>query len=98
MSIRNAYVRWSVRSVALTAGQFNAPFSRQYLTSITAIEPADRAAVVDALRPQRDIGVMAECAVSTLGTLALGAFNAEDAAPQPDRAGAGSILIRRGAL
>jgi hypothetical protein len=77
VSLRDAYIRWSMAPLAITAGQYKVAFSRQYITSITAIELADRAAVVDALAPKRDIGVMAECALSSLGTVSLGVFNGE---------------------
>ena len=60
VSLRDAYIRWTLTPLAITAGQFKVPFSRQFITSITLIETADRAAVVDAFAPKRDIGVMAE--------------------------------------
>src|SRR5262249_44535782 len=53
------------------------PFSREYITSITAIETADRATVVDTLATKRDIGVMADVAIGAWSTLALGVFNGE---------------------
>ena len=76
-SLRDAYIRWSYAPVSLWFGQFKTPFSREYITSITAIETADRATVVDTLATKRDIGVMADCAIGSLATLAFGVFNGE---------------------
>jgi hypothetical protein len=77
VGLRDAFVRWSATPWAVQAGQFKVPFSREYLTSITAIETAERSAVVDALAPKRDLGVMAEVALPSSGGLWLGAFNGE---------------------
>ena len=76
-SLRDAYIRWSSAPVSLWFGQFKTPFSREYITSITAIETADRATVVDTLATKRDIGVMADYAIGSLATLAFGVFNGE---------------------
>jgi hypothetical protein len=77
VALRDAYLRWSHAPLAITAGQFKTPFSRQYLTSITMIETADRATVVDTLAPKRDIGVMAELTPRPPLTLSAGVFNGE---------------------
>lgn len=77
VSLRDAYIRWTRPNLTLTAGQFKVPFSREFITSITVIETADRAAVVDALAPKRDLGVMAEYNWRSTLTLSAGAFNGE---------------------
>jgi phosphate-selective porin O/P len=77
VSLRDAYIRWAYAPWALTIGQYKTPFSREYLTSITAIETADRATVVDTLAPKRDLGAMGEVAIGSYATLALGVFNGE---------------------
>jgi hypothetical protein len=41
------------------------------------VETADRATVVDSIATKRDIGVMAQYAVGSYGTLSLGLFNGE---------------------
>jgi hypothetical protein len=76
VALRDAYVRWSPSRFSLWMGQFKTPFSREYLNSITAIETADRAAVVDTLATKRDIGVMAEYTIP-LGAAFIGVFNGE---------------------
>ena len=77
VSLRDAYIRWQSEAFTLTAGQFKVPFSREFITSITTIETADRATVVDSLAPKRDIGIMGEWRISTLATLSLGAYNGD---------------------
>jgi len=77
VSLRDAYIRWQSDAVTVTAGQLKVPFSREFITSITAIETADRATVVDSLAPKRDIGIMGEMRVSTLATLSLGVYNGD---------------------
>ena len=76
VALRDAYVRWTHAPWSITAGQFKTPFSREYMTSITAIETADRSTVVDTLAPKRDVGVMGEWA-RPWGSAALGVFNGE---------------------
>lgn len=49
VSLRDAVVRWARGPVSLSAGQFKTPFSREYLASITVVETAERAVVVDTL-------------------------------------------------
>jgi len=77
VSLRDAYVRWARSWFALQGGQFKTPFSRSYLTSITAWETVDRPAVVDTLATKRDIGVMAELFRGVDASLSLGVFNGE---------------------
>lgn len=77
VSLRDAYIRWESEAFTFTAGQFKLPFSREFITSITAIETADRATVVDSLAPKRDIGIMGEWRISTLAALSLGAYNGD---------------------
>lgn len=76
VSLRDAYLRWTRGWLSVTGGQFKTPFSREYLTSITQIETADRSVAVDSLAPKRDIGVMAE-ATKPFGSLSAGVFNGE---------------------
>src|SRR5262245_28167955 len=76
-SLRDAYLRWTQAPFSVWFGQFKTPFSREYITSITAIETADRATVVDTLATKRDIGVMADWAIGSYATLAFGVFNGE---------------------
>ena len=77
MSLREAYARWAYWPVAFTFGQNKVPFSREYLIPVTALETADLAAVVDTLGPKYDLGVTGECALSTLGSFAIGVYNGE---------------------
>jgi hypothetical protein len=77
VGLRDAYVRWKRAPVAVTAGQYKTPFSREYLTSITAVETVDRSSVVDGLAPKRDIGIMAEAEAGSYATLSAGVFNGE---------------------
>jgi len=58
VALRDAYMKWTHGPLAVTAGQFKTPFSRDYVTSLTVIETADRPSVVDSLAPKRDIGAM----------------------------------------
>ncbi len=79
VSLREAIVRWNPAPLALTAGEFKTPFSREYLIPVPALELADLAVVVDSLAPKYDVGVMAEYAFGVLGTLYAGVFNGEGA-------------------
>ncbi len=76
VSLRDAYMKWTHGPFAVTGGQYKTPFSRSYLMSITALETADRAMVVDTLAPKRDIGLMAEYTDPWV-TLSTGVFNGE---------------------
>ena len=76
VSLQDAYVRYNPGKWALQAGQFETPFSREFITSLADVETADRSAAVDSLAPKRDIGLMGEYNfpwVSVLG----GVFNGE---------------------
>lgn len=77
VSLRDALAKWTYGPFALTAGQFKTPFTREFIMSITQVETAERAAVVDALAPKRDIGVMGEAAWGPDAALQLGVFNGE---------------------
>jgi hypothetical protein len=77
VSLREAILRWNPGPLAITAGQFKTPFSREYLIPVPALETADFAAVVDSLVPKYDLGVMAEVALGPFATLSTGAFNGE---------------------
>jgi len=75
--------RWSA-----AVGQFKAPFSREELQSAGAVELAERALVVDALAPGRDVGAMAEWRPGGGASLVqVGVFNGEGEnwATNPDR-------------
>ncbi len=76
-SLRDAFVRWTRSGFTIWAGQYKTPFSAQFLTPLTHVETADRAAVVDALAPKRDIGVMADYAWRGRATASFGVFNGE---------------------
>jgi hypothetical protein len=77
VSLRDAYIRWTRNDFVVWAGQFKTPFSPEFIMSITQVETADRATVVDTLAPKRDIGVMATYAFRPYVTLAAGFFNGE---------------------
>src|SRR6185295_5791638 len=77
VSLREAIIRWAPGSVALTAGQFKTPFSREYLLPVPVLETPDFAGVVDSLSPKYDVGVMAEYSTNTIGQVYLGVFNGE---------------------
>lgn len=77
VALRDAYIRWTRQAFSVTAGQYKTPFSPEYLTSITQVETADRATVVDSLAPKRDIGVMAQYALGKWVDLQAGLFNGE---------------------
>jgi hypothetical protein len=97
VGLRDAYVRWTDAPIVITAGQFKTPFSRQYLTSITQIETADRATVVDTLAPKRDVGIMAEYTPRQLLTLSAGVFNGDGQNATANRDSVG-LLVTRAAL
>jgi phosphate-selective porin len=77
VSLTDAYIRYTRGRAGVQAGQFKTPFTREYWTSITDIETADRSTVTDSLAPKRDIGIMADYALGGRGTIWLGAFNGE---------------------
>ena len=76
VSLREAIIRWTSAPYALQLGQFKAPFSREYLIPVPALETADFSAVVDSLAPKYEIGAMAEYALPSFGVWA-GVFNGE---------------------
>jgi phosphate-selective porin len=77
VSLQDAYVRWAHNALGVQVGQFKTPFTREFITSLTAVETADRSTVVDSLAPKRDIGVMADYAVGGRATVSAGIFNGE---------------------
>jgi hypothetical protein len=77
VSLRDAYIRWTHDWLAVQAGQFKTPFSRNFVTSLSLLETVDRPAVVDTLATKRDIGVMAEYLPRPEASLSLGVFNGE---------------------
>ena len=77
VALGDAYARYASGPWAVQAGQYKVPFARQYITALPDVETADRAAVVDALAPKRDIGIMAEYGYRKIATLTAGVFNGE---------------------
>jgi phosphate-selective porin OprO and OprP len=77
-----ATARWSA-----AVGQFKVPFSREELQSAGVVELAERALVVDALAPGRDVGAMGEWRPGGSASLVqVGVFNGEgeNRATNPD--------------
>ncbi len=77
VSLADAYLRYVRGSLGVQLGQFKTPFTREYLTSLTEVETADRATVVDSLAPKRDLGLMVDYAAGGRATLQLGIFNGQ---------------------
>src|ERR671933_130932 len=77
VSLQDAYVRWTRNSLGVQIGQFKTPFTREFITSLSEVETADRATVVDSLAPKRDIGIMGDYALGGRITLSAGIFNGE---------------------
>lgn len=77
VSLQDAYIRWTRNALGLQIGQFKTPFTREFVTSLTEVETADRATVVDSLAPKRDLGIMADYAIGGRATIAAGIFNGE---------------------
>jgi phosphate-selective porin len=77
VSLKDAYVRWTRNTLGVQIGQFKTPFTREFITSLSEVETADRATVVDSLAPNRDIGVMADYALGGRATIFAGIFNGE---------------------
>jgi hypothetical protein len=77
VSLQDAYIRWSRHSLGVQLGQFKTPFAREFLVSLTQVETADRATVVDSLAPKRDIGIMADYALGERASISAGVFNGE---------------------
>jgi hypothetical protein len=77
VALQDAYVRWVRGGLGVQLGQFKTPFTREFITSLTEVETADRAFVVDSLAPKRDIGIMADYAAGGRGALTVGVFNGD---------------------
>jgi hypothetical protein len=77
VSLQDAYVRWTHNALGVQLGQFKTPFTREFITSLTEVETADRSTVVDSLAPKRDIGLMADYAVGGRGMVSVGVFNGD---------------------
>lgn len=77
VSLQDAYVRWTRGTLGVQLGQFKTPFTREFIVSLTEVETADRAFVVDTLAAKRDIGILADYSVGGLATLAVGVFNGD---------------------
>jgi phosphate-selective porin len=77
VSLQDAYVRWTRGPLGIQAGQFKTPFTREFITSLSEVETADRSTVVDSLAPKRDIGLMADYALGGRLTMAAGLFNGD---------------------
>lgn len=75
VSLQDAYARWTRNAFGVQIGQFKTPFTREFVTSLSEVETADRATVVDSLAPKRDIGLMADYTAGGRGTVAVGLFN-----------------------
>jgi hypothetical protein len=65
VALQDAYVRWSDGKVGVQLGQFKTPFTREFITSLTEVESADR------------IGIMADYAAGGRGGLTVGLFNGD---------------------
>jgi hypothetical protein len=76
VSLRDAYIRWSNGHWTASAGQYKAPFSREYLMSITTLETPNRARMEN-LGPKRDLGVMGEFELGQDLKISAGVFNGE---------------------
>lgn len=77
VSLQDAYVRWAANGVGVQVGQFKTPFTREFITSLTEVETADRSTVVDSLAPKRDIGAMVDYTLGGRATVNVGVFNGE---------------------
>jgi hypothetical protein len=77
VALQDAYVRWARKEVGIQLGQFKTPFTREFITSLSQVETADRSTVVDSLAPKRDIGLMADYALGGRTTISAGIFNGE---------------------
>jgi phosphate-selective porin len=77
VSLQDAYIRWTRKSLGVQVGQFKTPFTREFITSLAELETADRSTVVDSLAPKRDIGLMADYAIGGRATVTAGIFNGE---------------------
>ena len=76
VSLRDAFIRWTNGKWSASAGQYKAPFSREYLMSITTLETPNRARIEN-LGPKRDIGVMGEFVLDPELRISAGVFNGD---------------------
>jgi phosphate-selective porin len=77
VSLQDAYVRWAKNGIGVQLGQFKTPFTREFITSLSEVETADRSTVVDSLAPKRDLGAMVDYALGGRATVNVGVFNGE---------------------
>ena len=77
VSLQDAYVRWAKNGIGVQLGQFKTPFAREFITSLTEVETADRSTVVDSLAPKRDIGAMVDYVLGGRANVRVGVFNGE---------------------
>jgi hypothetical protein len=77
VALQDAYLRWARKELGVQLGQFKTPFTREFITSLSLVETADRSTVVDSLAPKRDIGLMADYALGARTTISAGVFNGE---------------------
>ena len=77
VSLREAIIRWTDGPLAISAGQYKTPFSREYLILVPVLETADLATVVDSLAPKYDVGLMGECVPGPRVSISAGVFNGE---------------------
>ncbi|HEU4649704.1 MAG TPA: porin [Gemmatimonadales bacterium] len=75
VSLQDAFIRYAKDTWGVQAGQFKTPFTSQYVMSLTLVETADRAAVVDSLAPKRQIGFMGEYTFAKRVSVYGGVFN-----------------------
>lgn len=75
VSLQDAFIRYAKDNWGVQAGQFKTPFTSQYVMSLTLVETADRAAVVDSLAPKRQIGFMGEYTYAKRVSVYGGVFN-----------------------
>lgn len=98
VSLQDAFIRYAQGPWAIQAGQFKTPFTREFVMSLTDVETADRAAVVDSLAPKRDIGLMAEYNFGKLFSVYAGAFNGngQNISTNPDSSvlGVSRLVVR----
>jgi hypothetical protein len=77
VTLREAWVRWSPAPFALTAGELETPYSREWAMSSSELETPDRSIVSEALAPRVEIGVMGAWTPVKPLTVMAGAFNGE---------------------
>lgn len=98
VSLQDAFVRYARNTWAVQAGQFKTPFTNQYVTSLTLVETADRATVVDSLAPKRQIGFMGEYSFAKRVSVYGGVFNGngQNVTTNPDSSslGVGRLVVR----